>query len=325
VFEIEKKNELKLKEICKRYHKKYIILSESGFINVLKRLRYYIGFILAMAMSVIFLSVFNMYIYGVNIKVEGGLSVDVNALKEVLNDNNIVRGMRKSNVDILGIQNLIMSSSDKIAGCMVEQIGGNLNIVIYPGILRDEVSKENIYSKYNAVITSVKVYAGKSNVKAGDVIKVGDLLIENNNGAKAEIRAKVYFSDYLIYNENQIVKVETGRVVDDIDVLLFNKTLYKTPKNTNFTNYFEENCVFCVSKNLFIPISLMKTKYIEFEYQERVVSFDSKENELKSELYLNILKQVQDKNSITGVTYSVVHENNLTRLDCFVECEIDIV
>ena len=51
------------------------------------------------------------------------------------------------------------------------------------------------------------------------------------------------------------------------------------------------------------------------------------EEELKNELYLKVLQQIDGCNEdlITGVTYSVVKENNLTRLDCFIECEVDLV
>ena len=44
-------------------------------------------------------------------------------------------------------------------------------------------------------------------------------------------------------------------------------------------------------------------------------------------IYQVVLDKLDDsmKDKITNVTYSVVSENNLTRLDCFVECEIDLV
>ena len=43
---------------------------------------------------------------------------------------------------------------------------------------------------------------------------ITDVLIENKNGASGKIIGKVYFSDYLIYNENQVVKEFTGRVIE---------------------------------------------------------------------------------------------------------------
>ena len=35
---------------------------------------------------------------------------------------------------------------------------------------------------------------------------------------------------------------------------------------------------------------------------------------------------IEDKNKdkITNVSYSIVNENNLTRVDCFIECEVEL-
>lgn len=325
VFTLGKDNEIKLQQICKRYRKKYVVLSENNFINLLKHFRYYFGFIVASILISVFMFVYNMYIYKVNVSVDKNLSYNLDEITELLNENKIISGMKKTDIDISKIQNLIISSRNDVAGCAVKQNGGSLDIVIYPGVLKENLSTENIYSKYNAVITDVEIFAGKSNLKLGDVVKVGDLLVENDNGADGKILGKIYYSDYIIYNENQIVKELTGNFIERTDLMLFDKKLNKQPKNIEFTNYIEDICVFSVSKNLFIPVNLLKTKYQEFEYKEKVVKFETMENSLKEELYLKLIEKVGDKNSITNVTYSVVTENNLTRLDCFIECEIDLL
>ena len=327
VFDIKKSQETRLKSVCNRFHKKYIILSENTFINYLKKARYYLGFIFAAILSMIFVFVFNMYIYKVNVSVDKNMNLNLESVKTLLNDNNVVGGMKKSDVDILKIQNMIIASRNDISGCKVEQKGGVLDIVIYPGKLKEDVNKDDIYSKHNAVITNIEVFAGSSNLKIGDVVKAGDLLIKNNNGAAGRIKGKIYYFDYLIYNENQIVKQKTGNVFECSNIMFFNKTTNKRNKNLNFSNYFEENCVFPISKNLFFPINLIKTKYIEFELVEQLVEFEKVEEELKNELYLKVLQQIDGCNEdlITGVTYSVVKENNLTRLDCFIECEVDLI
>ena len=135
-----------------------------------------------------------------------------------------------------------------------------MDIQIFLGEKKENVSVSNIYSKFNAVITDINIYAGNTNLKVGDLVKEGDLLIENNNGASGKILGKVYYTDCLIYNENQVIENKTGRFIETSDVLLFNKKLHKRIKNIEFMNYIEENCVFCVSKNNFLPISLLKTK-----------------------------------------------------------------
>lgn len=323
-FELLEQDENILKEICKRFHKKYFILSRNNFINFLKKCRYYFGFIFALIITSVVSFWSSLYIYQVKVLVDGEGKVNTEGIYNILNDNKIVSGLKKNEIKINEIERLILSTQDGVAGCSVKQIGGVLNIVVYPGLLKEKINKENVYSKYNAIITDIEIYAGKSNLKIGDLVKMGDLLIENDNGAKGKIKGKIYFSDYIIYNENQVKKVKTGREKSEISIIFFNKKPHKTLKNVKFANYFEENCAFYVSKNTFLPISLVKTKYEEFEYHEEIIPFYDVENKLKETLYQDVVKLVPDMSLIKNVTYSIVNEKNMTRLDCFIECEMDL-
>ena len=69
-----------------------------------------------------------------------------------------------------------------------------------------------------------------------------------NITCKVILCVKIYFSDYLIYNENQTVKEFTGEFIEKTSISIFNKNLNKRGKNISFSNFVEENCVFYVSK-----------------------------------------------------------------------------
>ena len=324
IFDIDEKDEYLVKKTCGMFHKPYQIISRNNLLNLLKRIRYYFGFILAVVISFCFIFVNNLYIYKIDLKVDGGGTCDLTEIKNILRKNGVYEGLQKKSIDVSKIEKFILTSSD-VAGCVVKHQGGKIDIVIYPGNMKNEINHENLYSKYNAVIVDVDVYTGVSKLKNGDVVKIGDLLIENDNGASGKILAKVYFSDYIIYNENQIISNKTGRVCKERFVSIFNKNLSKSSKNNKFSNFIEEECVLCVSNNLFMPICIVDKKYYEIEYKEVVVKFDEMEDKLKEQLYEDVWAKVPDVNSISNVTYSVVCENNLTRLDCFIECEIDLL
>ena len=327
IFEIDEKDEGLLKNVCKKFHKRYEILEKNNVRLAIKKSRFYFGFLLAVLLVSIFIFSFNLYVFEVNLKVSGDFNFDTAEVEKLLKENGIYSGMKKENLDKIELQNLIISSQDNIAGCSIKQIGGKVDIEIYPAVLKGEVSKENVYSKYNAVLTKVDVFAGKTNLKVGDFVKQDDLLIENDNGANGEIWGKIYFSDYLIYNENQTIKEFTGEFIEKTSISIFDKILSQKPKNINYLNFVEENCVFYVSKYNFIPVKFIKTKYREFVYKDTIIKFSEKENELKEKIYNEVMNKVDEKfkDKITNITYSVVTENNLTRLDCFIECEIDLV
>ena len=314
----------KIELICKKYHKYFKIIQ----INPIKRLFKFIprcfGFILAMVIGVSFLFSYNMYVFDVKIHCDSNQEFDLISVKETLKNNGVFSGMKRSDVSPDKIQKLIVSSHENISGCLIKNNGGIIDILVYPSNEKYEVFSENIYSRYNAKIKSVEVFSGKAKVKAGDIVKVGDILIENNNGASGKILAEVLFEDYLIYNENQIVEKFTGNEVIETNVSFYGKVLFKSLSNNSFSNFKKENCVFCLSKNLFLPFNFNKIIYKEIVLEEVVVPFSEKEDELKMELKNSLLKKIDAGFMINDVSYSVVTENNMTRLDCFVSIELNL-
>lgn len=325
LFDIDKKNQKTLDEICKKFHKKYEIVYKNFFLNSFLKLKYCFGFVFALVLISSFLFSFNMYVFEVNLLVQNNAKFDTKPIEQILKDNGVFEGGKNRNIDMRKVQDLIVASQENIAGCSIKKQGGKIDVLIYPSVMKEDKTTGNRFSKYDAVVSRVNIFAGKSNVKVGDFVESNELLIENDNGADGEIFGKVYFSDYLIYNENQTKKVKTGKVIKKTDVLIFGNNLSKQKKFVEFSNYFEENCVFYITKNVFLPISLKKTAYHEFELVEEKIEFEKVENELKEKLYNSVLEKLPNKDSITNVTFSAVKENNFTRLDCFVECELDLL
>ncbi len=326
IFEIEESKEKILNSLCKQFHRKYQIISKNNLVNLFKKTKYYLGSILATILVAVFLFSFNLYVFDINLTVASSEEFDTTNIEKLLLKNNIKPGMKKNNLNIQTLEKIIIASDERISGCSVQKNGSMLDIMIYPAVLKDEVSIDNVYSKFNAIVTHVEIFSGKSEIKVGDFVKEGDLLIENDNGASGKIMGIIYYSDYLLHNENQTIKEFTGDFEEEISFMLFEKTLFKSNKNIKFSNYLEEKCVFYASKFNFLPLKIVKTKYLEFNYKDVVVKFLDVENELKQKIYLQTLSKInsEHKDKITNVTYSVVTEDNLTRLDCFVECEINL-
>lgn len=327
IFEIDQRDENEFKNVCKRFHKRFDVLSKNSFVEVIKRAKYYFGFVFAIILVSAFVFSFNLYVFDVSVKVSSNVKFDSKKIELLLKEQGVVAGVKKKDIDKLKLQKLILSSDESISACSVKEIGGKLEIEIIPAVLKEEVKRDNIYSKFNAVLTKVDVFAGKTSLKVGDLVKQGDLLIENDNGANGKIFGKVYFSDYLIYNENQQIKEFTGKIFEDKYFEMFDKRLNKCRQINKISNFIEEKCVFYVSKYNFLPLKCVKVYYKEFVYKDIVIKFLEKEKELKEKVYNDVLNKIDERfiDKITNVTYSIISENNLTRLDCFVECEIDLV
>lgn len=324
-FKILEKDIKYLKRVCRTEHKTYKIIYSGGIKNVAYRIPYFFGFVVALIISVSYLFSFDIFIHKVNIDYVSEDSYNMNNVEQLLIDNNIKAGIKKSDIDIRELENLITMKIDDVSSCAVEIAGGNLNIIIYPAKSKTEINKENLYSKYNGVVTKIECNQGRATCKVGDVVRVGDLLIESDDGAIGKVIAKVYFVETKIYNQKQIKKQKTGKTEVFYNYKICKINLNKMQKRSNFSEYLIEKCDFYINDRFFIPIICEQIKFYEVELLEEIVPFEIVENNIKNELMNAVKKKVGENKFINNVTYSIVSEGDFTRVDCYAECEIDIL
>ena len=98
-FEIDSSKEKILKQICKKFHKNYEVISKNGFLNLVLKLRFCLGFILAISIVCAFVFSFNLYVFKVNLKVSSNQNFDTSRIENFLKENNIVSGMKKKDLN----------------------------------------------------------------------------------------------------------------------------------------------------------------------------------------------------------------------------------
>ena len=74
-----------------------------------------------------------------------------------------------------------------------------------------------------------------------------------------------------------------------------------------------------------IPIKIEEIIYEQYEIQEEILKFENVENELKKNLYNEVIKKIPSSAEIKNISYSVVRDGGLVRLDCFVEAIVDLI
>lgn len=318
-FSIEEDKLPILDNVCKKEHKFYQIIYKNGFKQLISRVPYFLGTIVALILIFSYFFAYSLFVINVDVSYSSNLSYDLTPVNELLEKNGIVPGMRKSKYKISEIQNMILIGIDNVEGCEVRYNGGNLSICIYPATERYEVSTENIYSKFDGIIIEAEVYSGNLKVKKGDIVKEGDILIENDNGASGNITAKVYFTATQIYNQNRQKIIYTGNEYKVKDFCIASNFWIYGKNNCNFTTFLVEEKNYYVGKNLFLPILCKETIFKEIEIQEEIVPFESVEEEVKSSLYEEAKTKINSESEITNVTYSIVNEGDYTRIDCYIE------
>lgn len=319
-------NELsKLDEVCKTEHKFYVILKRKGLKNFFSRLQYFLGTILALIISYAYIYSIGQVVIKVNLDFRSEISYDLSKVKRVLNENGIEAGMSKNKISSSELERLIILNVDDIEGCTVKFSGGNLNIIVFPARMQTETTTENLYSSYDGVIIKAEAYVGKLKVKPGQIVRVGDMLIENIKGAQGQIKAKVYFTATQIYNENQQEMIYTGNYSVQKKYTVCNVVRFERGKPCKFSQFTTKKCGFYLNTNFFLPIYCEETIFYEVNIKDKFVPFEDNESKIKEETYSAAFSKIPQGAEVGNTTYSVVREGNFVRVDCFIETIIDLV
>lgn len=312
-----------LNNVCHKERKKYEIISRFGIVELAKKIKYCLGFLLAFVICFSYLFSFNELVFDVDVQ-SSVLNFDTSSVVKFLEDTGVKSGMLKKNLSKSEVKKMIISNFENVSDCNVFVDGGKVLIKVFPGVKNDNEKVKKIISNFDAVVTKVDVFAGESKVSVGDVVKMGDVLIESDLEAKGDVFGKVYFNSTILYNEKQEKIVKTGKYVLSKKYFFRNLFTINHTKQHTFLKYLTKKCVFYPFGNYFIPLACEETLFEEIEIKEEIVPFENVEEEVKNKAYNEALKQIEDVSKITNVSYSIVQENSFSRVDCFVECELKI-
>ena len=325
IFSLSKKDLDKLSRICKRERKSFYVVKNSKIKRFFAKMPYCLGGFLSFVLLFAFFYAVYGTVFSVNVTCKTLNDFDLKPVNDLLLKNNISIGARKIDLKTSEIEKLILENLTDVAGCRAYYDGLNLNIEVFPAATGDNLTNKDLVSNYNAIVTKINLFAGDCKIKKGDLVQEGDVLIKNNNGAKAEIFGKVYFSSTMIFNEKQYVVEETGNVFETYSYGFGDVFIYKNAENCTFQNYNLEETKEVLIKNLFIPVICKKYVYKEVVIKEKIIKFESVEENLKEKLKKETLEKLPEGAIAGKVTYSIVKENNYVRIDCFIETEISLL
>lgn len=150
-------------------------VEESGGAEYLKkRLVLNAGALLAAVFAVIVCAVCSLFVFKVEVYCENAPTAAL--ITQFLDEN---RGKAKSGIDEKALEERIYELDDnvsfvhlKVKGCVL-----TANVIMQNAYPQEQPVRENVYALCDGVVESVAVFSGTAEVKRGDVIKTGDLLI----------------------------------------------------------------------------------------------------------------------------------------------------
>lgn len=346
MWNIKKDNDIKIalnieiknfKEICrvaKKTHCKVRIKAKRGLpflLNKYKKRKVFVLFLLMIIMTV-FLS--SNFVWNIEIIEENGIEIE--NIMEDINEAGLKIGELKGNLNTKEIINKVRLDRNDIAWMGIELKGTNAIVKLVKAEEKPEIIDEdeycNIVSDKNGVITKINAQDGTANVKVGDTISVGDVLI---NGwmegkytgiryvhAKGEIEARVWYTGHKTIEYNTTEKRNTGNVETNYGIKINNFKI-NFPKGVSKFKFYDtietENKIKLFS-NFYLPISVIKTTNQEYEETQKTYSVEEAKNLGIQEIEKELENEIENKENIVNKNINT-YENEKS-IDIYVTYEV---
>lgn len=322
----------RIREVAKTTKCKVNIEQKKGIPFVLHRYKKRKLFLVFFLLLIVGLGILSNFIWNIDIACEG--EINQQEIMQLLNKNGLTLGIPKSKIEVTKIVNAIRYEREDIAWVGITLKGTNATVEVVKAKEKPEILDENelcnIVSNKEGVITKIDVYNGTANVKVGDLVKKGTVLINGWMEGKytgiryvsalGEVTAKVWYSKKIKLDKTTDIYPKTGNEENKYQINFnnFKINLYKTL--SKFENYdtIEETKKLKLFSNFYLPIELIKIT--NYETQKETVTYSVEE--LKQMHTDNLITQVEEE--IEKKESIVNRQVNVLEYDTYVEIEVII-
>lgn len=305
------------RELCKIAKKtqcKIKIENKKGVPFILhryKKRKIFAGFLLAI---VIVIAISSNFIWNIQIEVQDNEKFE--NIEQDLEEVGLKIGKAKSEIDTKEIMNKLRLKRDDIAWVGMELKGTNMIVKLVKADKKPEIVDDseycNIVSDKEGIITKINVQNGTANVKVGDTVKEGMVLV---NGwmegkytgvryvhAKAEIEAKIWYTENITIPYNATETIETGGEEVNYGIKLNNFEI-NFPKGVSkfeFYDTIKEEKKFKLFSDFYLPISIIKETKKEVKKEQKEYSVDEAKNLGIQQLEQQLDEKIADKDKIVN-------------------------
>ena len=299
-------------------------IGQTGFIKFIKEMPYKIGAILGIIYSVFCVMHFTGTVAAVEMVVPQNHTCtnhsscifkeeNLSKLKQYVDQ--YVRVGEKYSTDTKALQNQVMANFELVENCSIEKQGYKVLIYLTEAVGKTVGLAKQIVATNNCVISSITTYSGKALVKAGDVVKKGQVLVDSVGDVlpRADIMAKVWYVGMAVHNTSQTILKETGKLFKSTSIELFGKQVLQA-KKCDF-KYYKLKTNSSYISNMLLPIKKVTNTYAELEVVQQEIPFADVKSKILAQSKADALSRTSG--SPIECTYSIVIQGNLVRVDCF--------
>ena len=302
----------KICKVAKQTRCKVKIKRKKGFPFLLHKYKKRKIFVLFLLIMIIIITLSSNFVWNVEIKEENGLQLE--NIEEDIKKAGLETGKLKSNINMKEVINKIMLERKDIAWIGIELKGTNAIVKIVKADEKPEIVDQdeycNIVSNKSGIITKISAQNGTANVKIGDTVKEGDILI---NGwlegkftgiryvhAKGEIEAKVWHTKSKKINYNFMQTQETGNIENKYSIKINNFRINFLKRLSKFEIYdtIETENKFKLFSDFYLPISLIKTTNKELKNVQKKYNLEEAKSLGIQELEQELDEEIENKEKI---------------------------
>lgn len=305
------------KEVCKivkQLNCKLKIRSKKGLPFLMYKYKKRKAFAILLIIVVFIIGLSSMYVWNVDIIEEN--NQELPNIRQDIEEAGIKLGTLKSKINSKEIINKIRLKRNDVAWMGIEKKGTNIIVKLVKADQKPEIVDTNEYcnivSDKTGVITKINAQNGTANVKVGDTINKGDILI---NGwmegkytgiryvhAKGEIEAKVWYTKNkkIPYILTQTRK--TGNQENKYSLKINNFEINFLKKYSKFEIYdtIETDSKFRIFSDFYLPISVVKTTFKEKENYTQKYTLEEAKTLGIEELQEELKKEIKDEKKIVN-------------------------
>ena len=305
------------KEICKIAKKtgcKIKIKNKKGIPFLLHKYKKRKIFFILLILLVLIIGLSSCFVWNVEIKEENGYELE--NIREDIEKAGLKSGVFKGKINTKEIINKIRLERKDIAWMGIELKGTNAIVKLVKSDEKPDIINEdeycNIISDKEGIITKISVQNGTANVKVGDTVKKGDILVNGWMEGKftgiryvhslAEIEAKVWYTESIKIPYKITETRYTGNEEEKYGIKFNNFQINFTKKYSKFKIYdtIETENKIKLFSDFYLPISIVKTIYKEQEKIEKTYSVEEAKNIGIKQLEEKLDEKIENKNNIVN-------------------------
>ena len=299
-------------KVAKKLKCKVKIEKKRGVPFLLNRYRKRKIFLISLIIIMMALYVSSNYVWNIEIQIEDNLQLE--NIDQDIKQSGLEIGKRKSEINTQEIVNKIRLKRDDISWIGINLDGTNAIVKVVKAKEAPELIDENEYcnivAKKGGIITQILAQNGTAQVKIGDEVEEGQVLIQGTMEGKytgiryvhslGEVKAVVQYTKTQQFplSEEQNVKTGNKETKYSIKFNNFQINFYKTLSKFKIYDTIEENKKFRIFSNLYLPISVTKITNEELEKFSKEYTIEEATEKGTKQLEEQIEAEIDEKQNI---------------------------